>query len=376
MLPATRQLIHNACGSGFDTSSVRLLVVQHLRDDTAEFIGILLDHGFTITKVIGIEYSSDSEPVRRIQEYGIEVIVPAFRDLEATVDQALTSELSANDLRTSARLLIQEVGGYCAHYIRHNPDALQGACRGIVEETKRGLWNYQDIDSLPIPILSIADARLKVIEARHVGLAVARAVESDVLETGCGLHNSAVGVLGFGDIGSSVAVGLLSRGATVSIYDADPIRAIDAKMQGFALPRRAGILAESDVIVGACGSRSMSFDDLLLMRDAVMLASASSKCIEFPIDQIESVALGVHQLSDHISEYAMPWGKAIRLAAHGFPVNFRSRSLPVPMSDLLFCQIAKCLLKLAEADMSPIIHRLSDDEEKSVARLWLEHYAT
>src|SRR3972149_132981 len=375
MLPVTEQFIQEALNRGLKPTGIGLFIIQHLLDDTECFIRTLGQFGFQIRKVIGIEYSSKSKVVERLREQDIDVILPQFSELEITVKHALKSELKKKSKESVFRFLIHEVGGYCAPFLGDHVDFLAEKCIGIVEETKQGLWRYRDIGFLPLPVMQIADSKLKGVEAKYVGEAVARAVESDLLELGVSLCNCCIGLLGFGDIGASIATSLRCRGTVVSCYDPNPLKVIDAKMQGFACPGREYVLKESKLIIGASGMNSVIYDDLSILRDNAMLVSVSSRDLEFPVKQITMASHRSTHLTRFVSEFTMPWGKRIRIANCGFPVNFRGPSLPLFVSDLLFCQIAACMMKLITQHLPPDIHCLSADEEKLIAKLWLECYA-
>ena len=70
----------------------------------------------------------------------------------------------------------------------------------------------------------------------------------------------------------------------------------------------------------------------------------------------------------------MPWGKNIRIIDDGFPVNFRSFSLPNHISDLMFCQISFCIHKLLNQKLPKGLHSLSIREEMNIADLWIKSY--
>lgn len=374
VLPITERYIQEALNRGLKATGIKLFIIQHLLDDTEYFIRTLLKYGFQVGKVVGIEYSSEPKVTERLQEEGIDVIVPQFSEIEIAVKHALDSEFMERSEESVNRFLIHEVGGYCAPYLKDRADILTKRCIGIVEETKQGLWHYLDIGFFPIPVMEIADSKLKIVEARHVGEAVSRAVEFDLLELGVSLCGYYVGVLGFGDIGASVAASLRGRGAIVSCYDPNPLKAIDAKMQGFGWPGREHVIKDSELIIGATGTNSIAYDEIPILKDGAVLSSASSRNLEFPVEQITMTSHRSIPLTEFITEFTMPWEKRIRIANRGFPVNFRGRSLPLFVSDLLFCQIAACMTKLMTQNLPPAIHSLSADEENLIANLWLQHY--
>jgi len=373
-LYVTNQLSINAINRGIIPQGIGLIIIQHLLDDTEQFIRILLQSGFRIIKIIGIEYSSKSKVSERLRNLKLNVIVPEFSILELAVNETIKYELNVADKSEKNRFIIHEVGGYCSSLLNDWGNIFTNKCLGIIEDTRQGLWRYLELDNIPIPLMQIADSKLKSIESNYVGEAVARAVESDLLELGTSLDSIHIGILGFGDIGSSVAYSLRCRGAVIFCYDPNPLRMMEAKAEGYNCLSRHNLLHESEIIIGASGVTSLNYNELELLKNEVILFSASSKDIEFPIKQIKEYLRSSIQLTRFINELSMPWGKKIRLANFGYPVNFRDYSLPFYISDLIFSQILVCITNIINKKLSPGIHSLTEDEEKHIAKLWLKQY--
>ena len=196
------------------------------------------------------------------------------------------------------------------------------------------------------------------------------------LAMGRGLRRLGVGLLGFGDIGASVAHALRARGAEVAIYDTDPVRTVAGHMQGYKCMDRTELVCRAPVIVGASGRRSLTKEDLPELADGVILASASSRAVEFPVAEIGSASTGRAQAPADLTEYSMLWGKRVLLANDGHPVNFRDGSLPVPVADLMLASLAACIARLATTELAPGIHALPEDDERAIAQLWLDAYGS
>ena len=238
MLRLTERMLGTMAFDQVELDSVEIILVQHLLSDTEEFIRLIRGFGFEVLRVIGIEYSSRQDVVERLRSSGLDVVVPEVAETEDTLRQVLHDEFSRSQ---SKRIILQEVGGYCANILNAVIEpSLENRFLGVVEETRQGLWRYRDVPNLPVPVIEIADGFLKSLEARYVGEAVARAVEVDLLEAGSTLWGAKSVVLGFGDIGSAVANGLRARGSWVACFDPDPLKLIDARMRGFRSPAQIG----------------------------------------------------------------------------------------------------------------------------------------
>ena len=91
------------------------------------------------------------------------------------------------------------------------------------------------------------------------------------------------GVVGWGNIGKSVAASLKGRNGIVSVYDINPVVNMLAFGRGYYPLPLAQLLSESDIVVGCAGRRSIRVADINEIKDGSILCSASSKNIEFDL---------------------------------------------------------------------------------------------
>lgn len=373
ILPLTdrfvNQLISN-CGSPV---SMRIVIIQHLLEDTEAFIHILKRTGFLIEQVIGIEYSSKRHVVERLVDQGIDAIVPEFAKLKRTIKSCLRAIKKEQRCSSITNFLVHEVGGYCADLLNEDMSLFDNNCIGVVEETKQGLWRYEKVKSLRFPIIHIANSRLKDFEGIYIGESVAKIIFGDIKTLNIRPSTCRVGLLGFGSIGSSVARSLAKQGFRILFYDANPIKQIEGAVLGYTCANRKDVLQNSQLIIGTTGKGSISYRELESLESGAILASASSRTVEFPITQINKAGR-MTKINEFIDDYLMPWGKSLRIINKGFPINFRQSSLPPPIADLMFCQIATSLIKLVSNNLPPGLHILSEEEENRIASGWVDYY--
>ncbi|MHC4462064.1 MAG: NAD(P)-dependent oxidoreductase [Planctomycetota bacterium] len=368
MLPTTKQIIQNGLRGGVKPADCGLVIIQHLRHDTGCFLRILQECGFRIEKVIGIAYSSKQEVVVDLCQLGIDVALPSLSRLESEAEGILLRLASEG-----RRFILHEVGGYCASIVAKSSEAICKQCVGIIEDTKQGLWEYQTAKGVRVPVLHVAESALKDMEHNYVGQGVVEAIECQMSDIGRKLFGCSVGILGFGSIGSSVAKSLHSGETKVCCCDRDPVKIIQARACGIPTAKKLSLICGSNIIIGATGERSIEPEELRVLSDGVLLASASSKCVEFPVREIHEQSERRVRLSPSLVEFHMQWGKSILLSSEGFPINLSNQeyNLPSEVADLMFSQIAKCLVKLMSMKVSSGIQALSVEEEREIARLWL-----
>ncbi len=376
MLNATNNFVKRNLNNKKVNCNYGLIIVQHLLPDTECFLDILKKAGFNIIKVYGIEYSTKNIVLEQIKNKDISVISPRHRNLKKIIRQDLINDLEIGTSNLKG-IFIHEVGGYFADIFSkpfNIKNSFYNKIEGVIEETKQGHWRYNSLKSLKLPVLSIADSVLKDVEGKYVGESVAKVVFSDLRDLGLKPKSLKIGVTGFGIIGGSVAKSLLNQSCDVAIFDKSSIKIINATLDGFKIKNKNKLIKESDLIIGSSGSRVISYNELKDLKDNVILASASSRSIEYPINKIKRTG-SMTVLSDYVKEYKMPWNKCIRIINEGFPINFRFSSLPIHISDLMFCQISYCIYKLMNGKFKSGLYRLSEQEEQIIANLWLDSHA-
>jgi S-adenosylhomocysteine hydrolase len=315
------------------------------------------------------------------------------KTVESSIDQALARCQDKNQ-----RLIVQDCGGTAVellHSETSNYDLVRRMehVEGVVEITKRGLWKAQELqDVLQIPVLHSADSELKRMEAVRCGETVALCLDKVArTDLGWSLAGRKVAVFGMGWIGSNVARGLRNLGAIVhQVYDTDPIKIMDAQLNGFPASNANDIgsadgnstanvaLKECDVVVGASGRQSLTRAVLEQLRDGVLVASASSKQVEFDMDYMQHEC-SVFPVSDVINGYRTRTGSTILLSNNGFPINFVPGSTSVP-DEIVETILGELLLQMHQlassrindsSVLSPGIYRISEEQERQVANMWL-----
>lgn len=344
----------------------RLVLVTHLLDTAVPFVRALAG-AMDLVKLVPVPYSVRPSAMAELGALPIEV--PGSIDEVGAMAAGTALEHAGT---TGDPVVIQEVGGYCAD--RVTDLAAAPAVNGIVEDTKQGQWRYERVGSLPLPVLTIADSPLKALEDVQVGRAIASSVEH-LLRTDFYriLSEQRVLVLGYGGIGTALADALRRKGARVSVHDPDEVRMSAALIHGHRVGTRADLLAWADVVIGVSGRRSLGCEDIALLRDGVVLASGSSKQVEFDVPGIRGAARSITTSRDLVESYDVA-GRTVHLLNEGKPVNFLDQSILGTVLDLVYSELYLCTRSVARGGHPAGIHRLEPDLQQALARRWREHY--
>ncbi|PID61476.1 MAG: hypothetical protein CSB44_06670 [Gammaproteobacteria bacterium] len=349
---------------------VRQFVVQHLYADTLRLL-LLLHRHVPIDVVIGIGYSGQDTVVQQLREAGIRVVTPSYEALRQTVADELGASLAR--CRDSGReLLIHEVGGYAIRALHEAFADDIDLVAGAVEITKQGVWVAESLPELRIPQLNCAQTRLKEIEGRMVGDAVAASIDTVLRELGLSLSGRRATLLGYGWVGSGCARGLSARGMQVSVHDSDDIRQVAAAVDGHVLTTPTVSEPAPFLVLGASGHCSIDRECLQSLPDGCFIASGASKDHEIDLDSLRDGSERMESIHPHVDACHMRDGRCLYLINQGFPVNFIASSVPDEIVEFLFAELIMLVPELLDKRPSPGIWPLSEERERLAARIWLQ----
>ena len=165
-------------------------------------------------------------------------------------------------------------------------------------------------------------------------------------------------------------------GANIVVCEVDPIRALEASMDGYRVMSAADSAAAGDVFITGTGNLNVwGRDHFPLMRDGAVLANAGHFNDEFELDALEDQAASSREVRPYTREYAMPDGRRIYVLADGRLVNLgAAEGHPALVMDMSFADQALGLewLRAHVDELEPVVYGIPEDVDREVARLKLE----
>ena len=227
---------------------------------------------------------------------------------------------------------------------------------GATEETTSGAFRLREdhAGAVGFPVIVINDSPLKsIVENKHgVGESV---VDTIVRATNISLHKKNVVVFGYGWCGRGIALYAERRGADVTVVELDPVKALEAAMDGFDVEDAATASVQADVVITATGrDRVVSYDLIEQMPDGILLANAGHVDTEIDVPTLYRQAPGQgvapsltrHDLPTGTTAFVLADGKIVNLAAVGGIGN------PIEAMDLGLTLQARSLAALADPKVS------------------------
>lgn len=249
------------------------------------------------------------------------------------------------------------------------PQLLDGMLGGT-EETTTGLARLRAMD-LSVPVLAVNEARAE--KALNDRFGTGQSVMDGILRaTNVLLAGQTVVVLGYGWTGRGVALAAQGLGATVIVCEVDPLRALEARMEGFSVTRSLDAAARGDVFITVTGGQDvLRAEHFAVMKDGAVLANAGHFDVEISLPDLRSAAQSVRDVLPLVRQYDLG-GRRLNLLAGGRVVNLAAaEGHPAAVMDVSFALQALAAEALATGSFTPGVHPVPDGIEREVAALKL-----
>jgi adenosylhomocysteinase len=238
------------------------------------------------------------------------------------------------------------------------------ALRGGTEETTTGLVRVRRLD-LACPVIAVNEARTERLFNDHYGTGQS-ALDGILRATNLLLAGKTIVVLGFGETGRGIAARARGAGAQVIVCEVDPMRALEARMEGFEVMPALEAATRGDVFVTVTGSRDVLHrEHFARMKEGAVLANAGHFDVEIRLADLPGEPERVLPLVERYGH--------LNLLAAGRVVNLAAgEGHPAEIMDLSFANQALAAEHLATAELPPGVHPVPLDIDREIARLKLE----
>src|SRR3989344_4732370 len=248
---------------------------------------------------------------------------------------------------------------------------------GSSEETTTGvirLKAMQKDGTLNLPVIAVNDSMTKHMFDNRYGTGQST-VDGVIRATNILLAGKKVLVVGYGWCGRGVASRLKGMGANVAIAEVDPIRALEALMDGFMVRKISDALKDNDLVITATGNKHViDTSHLKFMKDGIIIANTGHFNVEFDYDGFVKKSSVRRELRPFLEELTID-GKKVFVLGEGRLINLVSaEGHPPDVMDMSFANqdlAAEYLVKEA-GNLAIKVHKLPDAIDKEIARLKLE----
>jgi adenosylhomocysteinase len=349
----------------------RISACLHVTSETANLMRTLKAGGADIVLCASNPLSTqDDVAAALVDEFDISVFAikgedndTYYRHIEAAVDHKpqLTMDDGAD-----------VIGVLHSHRREQLGDILGG-----MEETTTGVIRLKALErdgALGFPVIAVNDANTKHLFDNRYGTGQST-IDGIVRATNVLLAGSTFVVAGYGWVGRGVALRARGMGAHVIVTEVDPIRALEATMDGFEVLPMAQAAERGDIFCTATGDKSViTREHMELMKDGAILANTGHFNVEIEIPALRQLATDTRKAREFVEEFELEDGRRLYLVAEGRLVNLSSaEGHPAAVMDMSFANQALSAEYVVQngADLERHVYPVPAEIDREIARLKL-----
>ncbi|WP_456463647.1 adenosylhomocysteinase [Persephonella sp.] len=248
---------------------------------------------------------------------------------------------------------------------------------GGTEETTTGVIRFKAMEKegvLKFPVIAVNDAYTKHLFDNRYGTGQST-IDGILRATNRLLSGSVFVVAGYGWCGRGVAMRAEGMGAEVIITEVDPLKALEARMDGHRVMPMIEAAKIADFIVTVTGNINVvDKQHFEVMKDGCIVANSGHFDVEINLKALKEMAVSQRDIRENVREYKMSDGRSIYILAEGRLVNLAAaEGHPAAVMDMSFANQALSAEYLVKnhQKLQPKVYKVPDELDFEVAKLKL-----
>jgi len=250
---------------------------------------------------------------------------------------------------------------------------------GASEETTTGVNRLRAMEkegALSFPVIAVNDSPSKRFFDNRFGTA------ESTFQAITGMTNTLIAgkrlvVVGYGFVGRGIASRAKGLGAVVTVVETDPIKALEAAMDGFMVASMSEAARWGELFITTTGSfKVIRAEHIRLMKDGAILCNSGHFNVEIDLEGLNRLAVSRREIVDDVQEFRLKNGRRVYLLAEGRLVNLagkRSLGHPMEIMDMSFALQALSVVHLVRVgrNLAPGVYEVPPEIDRRVAELKL-----
>ena len=248
---------------------------------------------------------------------------------------------------------------------------------GGTEETTTGVIRLRAMardKALKFPVVAVNDAMTKHLFDNRYGTGQS-VLDGIIRATNILLAGKTFTVVGYGWCGRGVTLRAKGHGAHVIVTEVDPLRALEATMDGYRVMPLIEAAKQSDFIITVTGDKHVvDKSHMEVMKDGCILANAGHFNVEINIPALESLSVSKSRPRASVDEYSLADGRTLCLLAEGRLVNLAAaEGHPSAVMDMSFANQVLCAIYMLNkrGKLENTVHNVPTEVDQEIAQLKL-----
>ena len=319
-------------------AGIRIAACAHVTKETAN-LAITLKAGGADAVLIASNPLSTQDDVAAslVKDYGIPVCAIKGEDTATYMKHVNIA------LDHKPQIIIDDGSDVVATITKERPEQLSDIM-GSTEETTTGIVRLKAMEkenALSFPAMAVNDSQTKHFFDNRYGTGQST-MDGIIRATNILLAGKTAVVVGYGWCGKGCAMRARGLGANVVITEVDPIRAIEAVMDGFRVMPMAEAAEIGDVFVTVTGNRHViDLEHFLEMKDGAIVCNSGHFDLELNLEALKTVTTNVKKIRPFLDQHVLESGKSVLVLGEGRLINLAAaEGHPASVMDMSFANQA------------------------------------
>jgi len=349
---------------------IRIAACLHVTTETANLALALKAGGAEVSLCASNPLSTQDDVAAALVEYGLPTNAVNGAD-----DAAYYRHIN-NSLNIKPHLTVDD-GADLVTTLHTTRTELLGDVIGGTEETTTGVIRLRSLAAegrLRYPIIAVNDALTKHLFDNRYGTGQST-IDGITRATNLLWAGKTVVVAGYGWCGRGIAMRARGLGSQVIILETEPLRALEAVMDGHRVMPAASAAGLGDIFITATGNKHvLRPEHFKIMKDGAIMANSGHFNVEIDIPGLEKMATGVRRIRRMIDEYCLDDGRRLYILGEGRLINLAAaEGHPASVMDMSFANQALCLEHLVKCrGLAPGVYSVPENIDREIARLKLK----
>ncbi len=351
---------------------VRIGACLHVTTETANLMITLKKGGAEVYLTASNPLSTQDDVAAALVKY-YDIPVFAIRGEDRETYYSHLKEI----IKREPQIVIDDGADLISTIHKEYPE-LAGKIWGGMEETTTGVIRLRAMEKdgvLKFPIIAVNDAMTKHLFDNRYGTGQST-IDGILRATNRLLAGSYFVVAGYGWCGKGVAMRARGMGAIVIVTEVDPIKALEARMDGFLVMPMREAAKIGDFFVTVTGNTSViRKEHFEVMKDGAIVANSGHFNVEIDLHELEKMAVSVREVRPNVKEYKLKDGRRIYVLADGRLVNLAAaEGHPASVMDMSFANqaLSAKYIKENHERLERKVYAVPREIDEKVARLKLE----
>ena len=349
-----------------------LAACLHVTTETANLMRVLKTGGANVALCASNPLSTqDDVAASLVKDFEIPVFAITGEDNKTYYEHVH----SALDIKPN--ITMDDGGDLVTTILKERTEVLDDVIAGT-EETTTGVIRFKSMEAegvLKFPVIAVNDAKTKHFFDNRYGTGQST-IDGILRATNILLAGKNFVVGGYGWCGRGVAMRAEGMGANVIIVEIEPLKALEASMDGYRVMPIAKAARIGDVFVTVTGDMSiLRKEHFHVMKDGAILANSGHFNVEIDIPALEELSTGKRRIREYVDEYTMKDGRRIFLLGEGRLINLAAaEGHPASVMDMSFANqvLTAEYIKNHGKELEPKVYSVPENIDKTVARLKLK----